>query len=274
MSSTELDLPLLPSADQIRRREFATIRRGYDPDQVREYLLLIGAQVEALEIELREARLEAGSPQVVTVPETLEDPYQRLATRMTDVLRSADEQAERILQDAREEAAMTLVEARSEADRIRVDAQARAEEARQAGSEVLKHAEEEAERVLSTLSARRETLVDQLQTMQSRLIGVAQELETAITVPDESEDILDEFADDELEGEEDALATAIAEPLLEDEEGDDAGKGTAEALDLDEADLMDPSYEDLWVSSDTIALDLGDITLGIEDEQTEEAEEE
>ena len=26
MSSTELDLPLLPSAEQIRRREFATIR--------------------------------------------------------------------------------------------------------------------------------------------------------------------------------------------------------------------------------------------------------
>ena len=38
MSATELDLPLLPSADQIRRREFATIRRGYDPEQVRDYL--------------------------------------------------------------------------------------------------------------------------------------------------------------------------------------------------------------------------------------------
>jgi DivIVA domain-containing protein len=271
MSSTELDLPLLPSADQIRRREFATIRRGYDPDQVREYLLLIGAQVEALEIELREARLEAGSPQIVTVPETVEDPYQRLATRMTDVLRSADEQAERILQDAREEAAMTLVEARSEADRIRVDAQARAEEARQAGSEVLKHAEEEAERVLSTLSARRETLVDQLQTMQSRLIGVAQELETAITVPQEDEDPLEDFADDEFEGEDDAVGSAIAELLLEDEEADETGGGIEAP---DEADLVDPRYEDLWVSSDTIALDLGDITLGIEDEATEEAEEE
>ena len=32
----DLDLPLLPSAEQIRRREFATVRRGYDPDQVRE----------------------------------------------------------------------------------------------------------------------------------------------------------------------------------------------------------------------------------------------
>ena len=38
MSATNLDLPVLISADQIRRREFVTIRRGYDPDQVRAYL--------------------------------------------------------------------------------------------------------------------------------------------------------------------------------------------------------------------------------------------
>jgi cell division initiation protein len=268
MSSTELDLPLLPSADQIRRREFATIRRGYDPDQVREYLLLIGAQVEALELELRETRLQAGTPEVVKVPETVEDPYQRLATRMTDVLRSADEQAELILQDAREEAAMTLVEARSEADRIRVDAQARAEEARQQGSEVLKHAEEEAERVLSTLSARRETLVEQLKHMQSRLIGVATELETTLAVEDDDGIA---FIEDELEGEAEALASTLAEPLLEEEEDDAAGEGTSEAL--DESGLIDPRYEDLWVSSDTIALDLGDISLGIEDTPAEEDEE-
>ena len=34
---SDLDLPLLPSAEQIRRRQFATVRRGYDPDQVHDY---------------------------------------------------------------------------------------------------------------------------------------------------------------------------------------------------------------------------------------------
>jgi len=38
MSATELDVPVLFSSDQIRRREFVTIRRGYDPHQVRDYL--------------------------------------------------------------------------------------------------------------------------------------------------------------------------------------------------------------------------------------------
>ena len=28
---SDLDLPLLPSADQIRRRKFATVRRGLTP---------------------------------------------------------------------------------------------------------------------------------------------------------------------------------------------------------------------------------------------------
>jgi DivIVA domain-containing protein len=264
MSSTELDLPLLPSSDQIRRREFATIRRGYDPEQVREYLMMIGRQVETLEHELREARLQAGSSQaVVKVPDPPEDPYDRLAARMADVLRTSDDQAERILQDAREEAAMTLVEARTEADRIRVDAQARAEEARQEGTEVLRNAEEEAERVLSTLSARRETLVEQLQHMQSQLIGVAQELETAIAPAGE-----DVFADDEVAFAPDELidhAEATVDDSFLEEEAEEA---TTEAA--DGGGLIDPRYDDLWVSSDTIALDLGDLTLGVEDEPTEE----
>ena len=55
--STRLDLPLLPSAEQIRRRMFARVRRGFDPDQVRDYLLQIADQIETLEGEVREARL-------------------------------------------------------------------------------------------------------------------------------------------------------------------------------------------------------------------------
>lgn len=263
MSSTDLDLPLLPSADQIRRREFATIRRGYDPEQVREYLVMISRQVEILERELREARLHATpSAEVVTVPEPREDPYERLAARMADVLRTSDEQAEHILQEAQEEATLTLSEARSEADRIRVDAQSQAEEARHEGGEVLRNAEEEAERILSTLSARRETLVEQLQQMQSRLIGVAQELETAIVGDD------DVFEEQDLEDSTEESAgdpeTLIDEPLFDE---DESGETTEAA---GETGLVDPRYEDLWVSPDAAALDLGDLTLDVEDDATEE----
>jgi DivIVA domain-containing protein len=239
MSAGELDLPLLPSAEQIRRREFATIRRGYDPEQVRDYLKQVAAQVETLEGRLREAHLEMESvrqspaepqrearsePQVEAAPAV--DPYEELAGRVGELLRAADGQAESILSEAQAEAARAMAEARAEADRVRTDAQSQAEEARQHGDEVLHHAKAEAERVLSTLSTRREHLVDQLQQMQSRLLGVAQELESALG----GDDVDDEF-----------MTTSSNAPTP-----DDSG-------------VVDPHYEDLWVSSETEAMQMTDL---------------
>src|SRR4051794_28759618 len=211
--SNEPDLPLLPSADQIRRRQFATIRRGYDPDQVHDYLNQVATQVETLEKGLRDARIEAGTkaarsqmspgealaaqmaatpttppppaqlPAALASPaqsQTIDDAYDRLAKRFTGLIRSADEEATRIVAEAKADAARITEEARTEADRIRVDAQARAEEARQQGTETLVKAREEAERILGGLSQRRETLVSQMQDMQSRLLSVAQDLEGAM----------------------------------------------------------------------------------------------
>jgi DivIVA domain-containing protein len=243
MSSTELDLPLLPSAEQIRRREFATIRRGYDPEQVRDYLRQVAAQVETLERQVREARLEAESAQSTgahpeaeaqTAPEAAPapqpdptpqvDPYDELAERLADLIRSADGQAGKIMSEAQTEATRQLNEARAEADRIRTDAQSQAEAARQQGDEV-HHAKVEAERVLSTLATRREHLVEQLQQMQARLLGVAQELESALGEDDDDGPV--------------APVPPVPRP-------DDPG-------------VADPNYEALWVSSETAAMNIGDI---------------
>ena len=184
--ATEIDLPFLPSAAQIRRREFASVRRGYDPDQVRDYMAQVAEQVESLEHDIREAKLHPADGQGAETrsqpggPPPSDDPYERLSKRLTSLLATADKEAEGILLEARADAARMLEEARSEADRIRVDAQARAEEARQQGNELLEKAKQEADRTLLGLSERRETLVQHLQDMQSRLVGVAKELEVAI----------------------------------------------------------------------------------------------
>lgn len=186
--AAEIDVPILPSAAQIRRREFASVRRGYDPEQVRDYLLQVAEQLENLEQEIRDSKLQpaTGSNEAVARPSNpppSEDPYERLSKRLTTLLATADKEAEGILGEARADAARMLDEARSEADRIRVDAQARAEEARQQGNELLERAKQEADRVLLGLSERRETLVQHLQDMQTRLVGVAKELEVAIDDP-------------------------------------------------------------------------------------------
>ncbi len=55
----DLDLSLAPSADAIRRKEFGTVRRGYDVDQVRDYLYAVAEQLESLEREVNEAKMAA-----------------------------------------------------------------------------------------------------------------------------------------------------------------------------------------------------------------------
>src|SRR5438445_773199 len=174
----DLDMPLLPSAEQIRRREFATVRRGYDPDQVREYLQGVAGQVETLERELRDQRKESKAQRPPTPGESLaaavtagpvttpvpatpaptappQDPYETIAKRFAGVLESADKEATAALAQAKAEADRVLQEARSEADRIKLDAQARAEQAKQQGTDSLAEAKREAERILGSLSERR-----------------------------------------------------------------------------------------------------------------------
>jgi DivIVA domain-containing protein len=183
--TTDLDLPLLPSAEQIRRREFASVRRGYDPDQVRDFLFQVAEQVKALEGELAEAKLkaesEAAAPEAATEaqPER-EDPYERVAQRFKEVISSADQEAERIVAEAGEQAEDMLGSARADADRIKVDAQAHAEEARQRGSEFLTKAKAESERVLNGLAARRRDLARQIEDMHGKLLAAARNLEFAL----------------------------------------------------------------------------------------------
>jgi DivIVA domain-containing protein len=243
MPTSDLDMPLLPSAEQIRRREFATVRRGYDPQQVRTYLTSIAKQVGTLERELSQLHLEVGSaaargePSTATPPSTLgpktpetDDPYDALSKRFATLIEMADQEAERILENARSESELALEEARSEADRIRVDAQAHAEEARQKGTELLERARSESGRALAGLAERRRGLVAQLEEMRSKLLAVAEDLVAPI------EDAVKAEAED----------AALVQPLAD--AGADAG-AKAEDPDAGEAPV-DPRYEDLWVHKD------------------------
>jgi DivIVA domain-containing protein len=229
MPSSDLDLPLLPSAEQIRRREFATIRRGYDPDQVRDYLEAVATQVQTLERDLKDARMRvdaAAAPAPPAPPTPAIDPYERVSQRFAGLLATADREASRLIDDAKTEADRVLDEAKTAADRITVDAQARAEEAKAEGAQRLEDAKTEADRILQGLSARREVLMGQLQDMRAKLLGVADELEISIESSDEPA--------------EDPTSTSIVT----------SAEGDAEAPSGARPDIVDPRYEDLWVSSE------------------------
>jgi DivIVA domain-containing protein len=189
MSSTELDLPVLVTPEQIRRREFVTTRRGYDVEQVRDYLEQLSKQVEQMEALLRAAKLQAGAAErAQTGPR--KDPYQQLSERFAEVLRTTDREADRIRREAKDEADRILREARADADRIRLDAQSRAEQAREEADRALREARTQADRTIAGLATRRDALVEQLAAMQERLLGVAHELEAAIERPEDDAELL------------------------------------------------------------------------------------
>ena len=183
MSATELDLPVLIAAEQIRRREFITTRRGYDPDQVRAYLETVGDQVDLMASMIRGARLEAEAA-LRTDGEPRIDPYEQLARRVTSVIREADDTAERFRMEGRRDAERLMTEARADAERIRAETQATAEEARRQAESALHDAREQAARTIAGLSSRRDALVEQLTQMQERLLGVASDLEATIVAPE------------------------------------------------------------------------------------------
>lgn len=243
----DVDLPLQPIADQIRRREFATVRRGYDPEQVRGFLLAVADGVKTLEDELRSAKdpvrppatqvVKAGDEHAPATPGP--DPYEVLGQRFAGLLGTADKEAQRLVAESKTESTRILSQARAEAERIRGNAQTRADEARAESLQLLEKARIEAERALTGLSSRREALLDQLQTMQSRLLSAADDLAAVIEKPDE--------------------AAAAVVPAKKPAAGSD------------DADPMDPRYEDLWVSTDQEAAvdipDLASIELDFDDDR-------
>ncbi len=272
MSATNLDVPVLISAEQIRRREFVTIRRGYDPDQVRAYLVQLADQIELMRVLLRDAQAEAQTALRRTTAQPRHDPYQQLGERVASVIREADQVAETIKTEAHRDAELVTRDARAEADRIRTDAQSKAEDARSQAETAVRAVREEADRTIAGLSTRRDALVDQLASMQERLIGVARDLESAMDVQVTISDfgsindlrVGSAERDGSTEGEDDPTAeadletgteaSAVREPTIVVGEADDV-------VDEDGASILDPSYEELWEGTDAMKLDIPALDL-------------
>src|SRR5437667_1827225 len=104
MSSWELDLSSPASAGKIRKPAFTTVFRGYDPNQVLEYLSGVADHVEALESKMRqlESDLEAARRQRAAAANQSaaanqgaanqgaanQDPYESVSARVADLLRT------------------------------------------------------------------------------------------------------------------------------------------------------------------------------------------
>ncbi len=105
----DLDLSLAPSAEAIRRKEFGTVRRGYDVDQVRDYLYAVAEQLESLEREVNDAKMAAQNAPPPARPRPWPPPRAtptRRSPRSSRVcLGTADKEADRLVTEAKDESA-------------------------------------------------------------------------------------------------------------------------------------------------------------------------
>lgn len=192
MPTGDQDQPPHSRAEQIRKRDFSTVRRGYHPDEVRAYLVSIADLVAAMAEELRLSRESQQAAAAAATP-TPDDPYEALSRRFATLIEKADQEATRTIEEARSQATRELEDARKEAHRITVDSQAHAEVTRHEVADLMERAMTEADRILSRAAARRKSLVMQLEEMHGKLIAVAEDLVVPV-----DEAGLDDLDDDEL----------------------------------------------------------------------------
>ncbi|HEV8622646.1 MAG TPA: DivIVA domain-containing protein, partial [Actinomycetota bacterium] len=187
------------------------MRRGYDPDQVLEYVTRLTDHLDALKTEVR--RLQAELSQRDVTPQeqasTAQDEYDGVGARVADLMRTFDRDVEKLRQDAEAEAVRIVAEAKSEADRIqreaersrgevaakaeqveararteadkiRLDAQSKAEDVRLQAAEALQEAKRESDMVLSSLASRHEALMEELRTIRDRMVDTTRGIEATI----------------------------------------------------------------------------------------------
>lgn len=163
MATWESDETPLGSPGHIRVPRFRTVRRGFAPNEVMEYLAWVSDHVEAL--ESRVGHLKSVS----------ETDARGVDASVTDMVRTLDH-VERL----RREADQIVAEARAEAERIRVDSRFQAEAARADAQRTLWEAQKVADKTLSDLESRREAVRSEVQTIRDDMLYAVKGLEATI----------------------------------------------------------------------------------------------
>lgn len=139
------------------RGDFQQVRRGFAPDEVTAHLQLVAEHVAALEARIRDldAQLVEGQQSAADAG----DPYDVVAARIADLVRSFDEDVARMRVDAEAEVDRILQEAREQAERTRQEAQAEVERSQQDADTLRQQAEADAARIISDVTERSQRLL-------------------------------------------------------------------------------------------------------------------
>jgi vacuolar-type H+-ATPase subunit H len=257
MSVADLELFGPPDADGSPR--FTQVLRGYDPEQVRGYFLQLTARIDTLERELEDAIGQRDAARR-RYSMARDDAYNQLAGRMAELLKVADQQAEKIKRDAEEDAKHRVDEARHLASQIQRESEGEAERLRQQAMDVLRQAEADRDRVLGGLTASRDAVVAELQATREHMVTVVQQLEVAMAVAQAA------YPNEHLE------PGAFEDGTREDPQADDL-LGRSEGFEIMLPEFManeEPDDQPADLASDSPAAEVIDLADEESDEESEE----
>ena len=205
--------PSSPAA--VASASFATARRGFDADEVRDFLRMVAAELSRLqererylerELQTAHRRPAAGDVDLdeATVTELLGEETARVLSTAREaagqIRARAEDGAARLLREAQDESARVREEAELELARRRHDAAQEAEAqvdlAKQQGREMVNEARAYRERVLADLGKRRDMAREQLQQLASGRERLLQAFERARLVTADVLGEITELADD------------------------------------------------------------------------------
>lgn len=255
------------SPDEVARRTFQTVRRGFDPREVREYLhyvadglRLAGEREGELENLLAAANARAESPEITdemlaqalgsetgrvlqTAHEAARDIVARAEARAAELIGEASTVLERRQTEAETEAAQIIATASAELESgreaLRAETVRLLESTKSDCREMVAEAREVRARILQDLSARRKTIGSQI----DQLLAGRLALLTALGgVRDSVEELTERLArglpDEAIHGEEAAprelTDEEIASDLARDDANVDAGLAPAPAVTAEE----------------------------------------
>jgi cell division septum initiation protein DivIVA len=182
MANWESAMAAPADAGSLSMPTFATVWRGFDPDQVLEYVRRLTDQLDALEADVRRLQGELSQRDADEEEQapTAHDQYEGVGARVADLMRTFDQDVERLRQDAEDEAGRIVAEAKSEADRIQKEAERSRGEAAAKAEQVEAEARTEADKILSSLASRREGLLDELRVIRDRVVHATRGIEATI----------------------------------------------------------------------------------------------
>ena len=197
------DLPPISSsrvpATEVSRHSFATVRRGFDPQEVRSFLELVARELAAWEQHDQELRGQLAEAEERSRNPVIDESAltAALGQHSAQVLRNAHEEAARITLQAEEAAALLVREAQSHAAEILVQAESGAaeriaeaeieaggvhEQARRNAAQVVEAAQAEGEALAVRAHQRGLALIEQAQESRRRVLADLVQRRRAMTV--------------------------------------------------------------------------------------------